>query len=112
MNLEKITLNECSNDGTKIYLYYLADVGMWISFGYSAFIVAHVTTKNGDMDYLESFSIQMQMPTVAINNKGLKKIVTLYEVDQENTGQYMITFDSNFVDAEAYCEWTSTLRGK
>lgn len=112
MNLDKITLNECSNDGTKMYLYYLADAGMWISFGYSAFILAYVATKNGNIDYLESFSIQMQMPTVAINNKDIKKTVMLHEIDQENTGQYMITFDSNFVDTEAYCEWTNTLRSK
>lgn len=109
MDLDKITLNECANDGTKIYIYYSAETGMWSSFGYSAFALASLASKEG-IDHIDSFSVQIQMPSVVINNTGFKKIESIYGTDKIENGQYLIEINSVNVDMEKYRQWTSDLR--
>ncbi|MEG1916129.1 MAG: hypothetical protein RR061_05560 [Muribaculaceae bacterium] len=111
MNLDKITQNECSNDGTKIHLYYSAEAEMWISFGYSAFILTSIV-QNESINHIDNFSVQLQMPSIIINNTTLKKVSTIHKTIKVNKEQYVIVFGSNCVNAEEYREWTTALRGK
>ena len=44
MNEELITMNEVLNDGSSIYFYQQESTGIWVTYGYSAYLLAHMQT--------------------------------------------------------------------
>lgn len=44
MNEELITMNEVLNDGSSIYFYQQGSTSIWATYGYSAYLLAHMQT--------------------------------------------------------------------
>lgn len=75
MNRNEITLNEVTNDGRTVFLYYDDMAGLYLAYGLSAYYVTLVT------DPYMSYSDEMQMPVALLRRshilslrQGMKKI--------------------------------------
>lgn len=109
MNHDSVTLNECSNDGSKAYLYYIDDTGQWCTFGVSAYIIDRVL-KPSCNGVTRSFSRKMQMPAVTIDNTMFEHICSQY-TSQSIDGGKMLLLDSKY-DLNDYAKWTTELRNR
>ena len=65
MNKDEITLQEVSNDGQSIFLYYDAMAGMYLAYGLSAYYTTMVTEP-----YM-SYSEEMQMPVALLRREHI-----------------------------------------
>lgn len=68
MDKDKITLQEKTNDGQSVFLYYDAMAGVYLAFGLSAYYTTFVT--NSFMSYSEV----MQMPVALLKRNNIKSL--------------------------------------
>lgn len=106
MNDEQMTINEVLNDGSKIYFYKEDYTGTWITYGYSAYLLAHFA----DVKCLESYSVHMQMPCVTLSETEFKKLLIANRdsFTAEDSG-YLMSVDTP-VDETQYQAWVQGLR--
>lgn len=106
MNQELITLNEVFNEGHTIYFYKAETTGTWVTYGYSAYLLAHLDKVN----HLAGFSCQMQMPCVSVSEADFKKLLSENR-DRFATkdGSYLCGVDI-CVDEEKYQLWVNNLK--
>lgn len=109
MNYDLITLNECSNDGSKVYLYYVDDIGQWCAFGVSAYLIDQVLTP-GINGIAKSFSRKMQMPAVTIDNAMFEQMRLTHNSQSINDGRLLLLDSKD--DLSEYATWTTELRNR
>ena len=106
MNEELITMNEVLNDGSNIYLYQQESTGIWVTYGYSAYLLAHMQ----DIKCLSNFSEHMQMPCVCMTEADFKKLVIAnMKVIEVKDGYYHLPSNTN-VEQDSYQTWTNSLK--
>lgn len=98
MDEELIIMNGVLNDGSRIYFYQQESTGIWATYGYSAYLLAHMQS----IDCLSSFSEHMQMPCVCITEAEFKKMVLAnMRVIEVKDGYYHLPTNTN-VEQDAY----------
>lgn len=100
---EMITLNEVNNDGKSIYLYFNGLVGLYATYGYSAYLLSRIT------DAKVSYSDSMQMPVVVINAEHLEELTKELTVKSLGKGFYCLEANEA-VDENAYADWAAKAR--
>ena len=106
MNNELIATNESLNDGSSIFFYQHEETGMWVTYGYSAYNLAHI----GNVNCLSNYSRDMQMPCVCITNSDFKKLVIAnMRIIEVRDGFYRLPMNSK-VDAEMYYNWVVSIK--
>lgn len=100
---ENITKNEIFNDGKTIHLYYNGMIGLYVSYGISAFLLYKYAKAK------PSYSDDMQMPVAVINAEH-------YETLKEKLGlsktfkNYRCLKVEIACDENEYSNWASELR--
>ncbi len=106
MNDDVITMNEVLNNGDGIYFYHEKNTGLWLTFGYSAYLL----TLKGEVKYLESFSERMQMPCVSISESDFRELLRKnVETIECKDGYYYLPTES-VVSADDYRNWVKKVR--
>lgn len=106
MNEELITLNEVLNGGNKIFFYQSRDTGMWVAYGYSAYLLFRRENFKG----IASFSRQMQMPCVCVSEVDFKNmLVENKDAFDRREDYYFLSIDIE-VDEIEYQKWVKTLK--
>ncbi len=100
---ENIIKNEIFNDGKTIHMYFNGMIGLYVTYGISAFLLCKYAHAKA------SYSDEMQMPAAVINAEH-------YEMLEKQLGlsktfmNYRCLVVDEAVDMEAYSEWASQLR--
>ena len=68
MDKDKITLQEETNDGQSVFLYYDAMAGVYLAYGLSAYYTTMVT------DPYMSYSEEMQMPVALLRRNHINDL--------------------------------------
>lgn len=102
-----ITFRECTNDGTKIYIYYSDVMHYWCAYGYSAYIIDRCDTPK-DENVIRKFSEELQMPILIMEPNLVKELKDLYPAERLILGM-SLTLPSAF-DVSGYLEWAAQLR--
>ncbi len=104
---DRITLNECLNDGSTIHAYYNPVAGAWFTYGISAFLLKELC-KSHDILAIESYSEFLQMPCAFV--------VDIIDVSKHAVSSLsgdsscrVMTVSGN-VEDEDYISWASNLR--
>lgn len=106
MNDELIVLNEVLNSGQSIYFYQDATTNVWVTWGYSAYLLSRMS----DIHCLTSFSDRMQMPCACITANDFHGIVkdNMNAIECKD-GFYHLTVKEK-VETDAYQNWVSDLK--
>lgn len=110
MRDEIITLNECKNDASFIYLYLDDKLNIWCAFGFSAYSLRLFGKANGYIT-MRSYSNQLQMPWTLIENKAIVSLLQNANSIEEQTDDYICIRMEDKIDTTAYSKWTNKLRG-
>ena len=98
-----ITLNEVNNDGKSIYLYFNGLVGLYATYGYSAYLLSRIT------DSKVSYSESLQMPVVVINTEHLEDLKKKLTIKTQGKGFYCLEANET-LDENAYIDWAAKAR--
>ena len=102
---EKVVINEVTNEGRVVHVYFNKMTGLNISFGLSAYIVTRYVP-----DVLQSYSDELQMPVVQLTKEQTGKLYsTLHVMNDPKKGHVLIELEQN-IDESGYTEWASKLR--
>ncbi|MBQ8501958.1 MAG: hypothetical protein IJ494_06650 [Bacteroides sp.] len=104
MNRDLMTLNEVLGNG--IYFYREELTGLWMTFGYSAYLLSQID----GLHTLSGYSENMQMPCVCIANTDFRKMVSDHASVVECKDGYYHWHTACEVDASAYQRWTESLK--
>jgi hypothetical protein len=99
-----IVLNEVNNTGDRIHLYFNGLVGLYVTYGISAFLLSKETAVT------PKYSDDMQMPVVVINAGHYDLLKQQLEV-LEKVKNYRCLKATVTFDESEYSEWASQLRG-
>ena len=99
-------MNEVFNDGNAIFFYPHEETGIWVTYGYSAYKLAHMDNVN----CLSSYSIDMQMPYACITVSDFKVIVKNNMSTIECKDGFYLLLTKEKVDANAYQDWVASLK--
>lgn len=100
---ETITINEVRNDGKSIHLYFNGLMGLYASYGYSAFLLYKHTPVAA------SYSESLQMPVVVMNSAHLDELKKQMEIVKQGKGYYCLMAEEG-IDENEYSEWAGSLR--
>lgn len=104
MNIELITLNEVLNDGSQIYMYQEETTDIWVTWGYSAFLLYRMHGEK----CLTNYSEFMQMPCTLISPSDFSQIMPeSLDVKSNRTSHLQTNLK---VDDEEYQKWVEELK--
>lgn len=106
MDRDLITLNEVLNDGSHLFLYPEEKMGIWVSYGYSAYMLSQIS----EIKTLSSFSDLMQMPCTCISETEFRSIAQRYISTIERRDEYYTLPTNSKVEDDAYKQWVSSLK--
>ena len=106
MNDELITLNEIQNEGNRIYFYKDEILGVWTTWGYSSYNLAHMV----GIKYVASFSEKMQMPCACITEGCFREIINNnIQFTEYKDGSYSLTIEKS-INPNLYRDWVMSLK--
>lgn len=111
MNIDAITLNECRNDGTFLYLYFNKSIGAWAAYGLSAYGLRLFVKSNGCRN-LRGFSKEVQMPCTLVDEEAITQLLQHVAVLQQTEDSYIQVRMQDAVDISTYTKWTNKLKNK
>ena len=100
---EGVTLNEVMNDGKSIHLYFNGLVGLYVSYGISAFLLSKQTEVS------PSYSQEMQMPVAVINVGHFNLLKQQLEVAKA-AHNYCCLRPTVEYDENEYADWVGRIR--
>lgn len=102
---ENITRNEILNDGKTIHLYFNGMIGLYVTYGISAFLLCKISKTKA------SYSVDMQMPVAVINVEHYDELVEQFHL-AKNVSNYRCLAVNIVADMGEYTEWASALRSE
>lgn len=106
MDRNTITMQEVTNDGQSIFLYYDAMAGVYLAFGFSAYYTTMVTEP-----YM-SYSEELQMPVALLRPEHILYLrQSMKKVEHEVKRYYRFQMKS-VVGEAGYDRWAQTILGK
>lgn len=109
MNTDFMTLNEVLNNGNVIHLYKQLLTGVWISYGYSAYLL-HLTVSANQYHTLQGFSIEMQMPWCMVHENDVSQVCGMIESVVRSDHYIKLTISEYRVTTDGYNRWTNALK--
>lgn len=103
MNQEIIIFNEVHNDGKTIHLYFNAEVGFYLAFGFSAFFASHI------VDAITSFSDEMQMPVAILRKTDVEELRMSTIKHQHDYHEYYKLELKNELPLDDYARWAASI---
>ena len=104
MNIDLIVKREAENDGSSIHLYYSKDLGLYLSFGLSAYYTTLV------LDPMASYSDTMEMPVVILKNRDVLNLRQSMKIIEHQPHEYYLLQTKNKIGNRWYNTWTEALR--
>ena len=105
MNNEIITLNEVANDGNFVHLYYNEEIGFYVAYGLSAYLICRV------IDPICSYSEKFQMPVVLLNQEQIQQCrISLQKVKHSQHSYYQFQMAITLPMSEDYINWAANLK--
>lgn len=104
MDTNTITINEVQNDAKTIHLYYHSLVGLYIAYGFSAYLAAHLVSATN------SFSEDMQMPVALLRKDAVSRLKLSVDKLQHDYHSYYKLELRKPIDLEDYGRWARMLR--
>lgn len=106
MNKDLITMNEVFNDGRAIFFYQHEETGIWVTYGYSAYNLAHID----NVDCISNYSDDMQMPCACITNTDFKNLVIAHmKTIEVKDGFYQLPMESK-IESDSYQTWVNSIK--
>lgn len=106
MNKELVRLNEISNKGNTVHLYWNEELELWLAYGYSAYSLRLLVKSNG-LDSLRKYSEIMNMPVTMVDHTVLTEI---FGKDSKASDSYLrLNVIREFTD-EDYILWDLKLK--
>ncbi len=106
MDKNKVTIQEVTNDGRSIFLYYDSMAGVYLAFGLSAYYTTMVTEP-----YM-SYSDDMQMPVALLRREHILYLrQSLTKVDHHKNEYYKFQLKSPVGEA-GYDRWAQSILRK
>ena len=106
MDKDKITLQEETNDGQSVFLYYDAMAGVYLAYGLSAYYTTMVT------DPYMSYSELMHMPVALLRRNHIKDLrQSLVKVEHTEKQFYRFQMRQK-IGKEGYERWVQALLAK
>lgn len=109
MDTDVITLNECKNDGSYVYMYYSPRYNTWVAYGLSAYGL-RLFCKSYGCTNLRGFSKEAQMPCTLIGPESIPTVLENMTVLQQTSDSEISLRMSDAVDKDAYAKWTNKLK--
>lgn len=109
MNIDIITLNECKNDGSQIYLYPDKNIAAWTAYGHSAYTLHRIAKING-YNNLTGFSETMQMPCTSVGEEIIEFLTQNQVSALKLTDFYYSIQIADAVEMKEYAGWTNKLK--
>lgn len=107
-----IVKNEIMNDGNVIHLYYSPMYQEYLTYGYSAYIVAH-SPQLKDLEIQQAYSDDLQMPMVHVDHSVKDKLLKTGVVLKDSIeGLYYNIESFEQFNENEYSKWASFLRGE
>lgn len=103
---EAITLNECSNAGLDIHLYFNPQIGYYTAFGVSAFLADHII--NG----MKSFSDEFQMPVMIVSPGEIASLRNTTEEVCHEQRRYCHFRLRHAIGLDGYVQWVKKLKSR
>ena len=104
MERETIIKYEQENDGSSIHLYYSEELGLYLSYGLSAYYTTSV------LDPLASYSETMGMPVVMLKKHDIDKLRQSMKIVEHRPHEYYRLQTKNKIGNRWYHTWTEALR--
>ena len=106
MDKDKISLQEETNDGQSVFLYYDAMAGVYLAYGLSAYYTTMVT------DPYMSYSEMMHMPVAMLRRNHIKDLrQSLVKVEHTQKQYYRFQMQRK-IGKEGYERWLQELLAK
>ena len=106
MDKDKITLQEETNDGQSVFLYYDAMAGVYLAYGLSAYYTTMVT------DPYMSYSELMHMPVALLRRNHIKDLrQSLVKLEHTQKQYYRFQMRQK-IGKEGYERWVQALLAK
>ncbi len=108
--MESNTLNELiinhekENDYRTIHIYYVSRIGLYVAFGFSAFLVDHITQG------LLSFSDDLQMPVIILSYPAVQALRRSTIKKIHNPKEYYCFELRNKIGPAGYEKWVENLK--
>lgn len=106
MNKDLITINEVTNDGKTIHLYFNSEIGLYVAFGFSAFFAAHI------VDVIASFSEDMQMPVALMSKPDVNELRLSTIKHQHDYHVYYKLELKHELPLDDYARWVDSVKWK
>ncbi len=104
MNSDIITLNEVTNNGKTIHLYYDMGLGFYVAYGYSAFFVTHI------VEAATSYSDDMLMPVALMRRSDLPALLRAADGPSRDYQDYVRFELHRKVPLDGYRSWVEGLK--
>lgn len=106
MDKDKITLQEETNDGQSVFLYYDAMAGVYLAYGLSAYYTTMVT------DPYMSYSELMHMPVALLRRNHIKDLRQSLVKLEHTQKQYYHFQTRQKIGKDGYERWAQALLAK
>ena len=107
-----IIKNEVLNEGDVMHLYYSKMYGMYIAYGYSAFL-AEKSLRLQQIEIEHTYSDRFQMPSVQVDRDSFYLLLKLCDGQKKTKdGRYYCIQSFVLFNEGEYDEWASLLRGE
>lgn len=106
MNKDSISLNEVTNDGKTIHLYFNPEIGLYVAYGFSAFFAAHI------VDVIASFSEEQQMPVVLLKKNDVTELRLSTIKHQHDYHEYYRLELKHELPLDDYARWVENNKWK
>ncbi len=103
----QIKLKELENDGLLANLYFYEDFHMWVSYGYSAFLMRCYANAHG-LDSIRRFSYKLQMPCCIVGEETVQNLRKVKKIEMETDSYLQVRLDY-VIDKVDYLDWQSRI---
>ncbi len=100
---DRITINEVTNDGYMVHIYYIPARNCLEAYGISAYLVSHTAPT------IPTYSDEEQMPMVTVDDRMMGKLRKRMDVVMETEGQYYRLKARERVTDDQYTEWAKKM---
>lgn len=108
MNASTILHNESNNNGQLAHCYYDPEIGTWLAYGRSAYVL-RTMVKSAGYDNLKSYSTDMNTACSMAGNLTIMELCNSKSVHTKSDDYVCIESEISF-DKEAYDRWMERLK--
>jgi hypothetical protein len=104
---EIITMNEVTNNGRQVHLYYEPSKNEFQAYGYSAYIIAHAFPS-----VMPSYAEDEQMPMVEVDDYLISRLKKKLDEIRYIENEYYLMEAEKPINENDYTCWVAKVRGE